>query len=589
MQGESGGTGPRLLRVSDWQRFDPVAMGLAAFAAAALASVAYVLVVGREQTLILDEWSYLTNSTGWSLEDLLRPHNDHLIVLPILLLKLMYEVFGISSHLPYQLLAVLLNVLNAGLLYLFARRRVGPLLALAPAVLILFYGAGWDAFVTGYQIPNLIGMAAGLGALLAVERGDRRGDLLTAALLAASLASFTVSVAFAAGILVALLLRGRREAIRSSWIVLAPGILYAGWFLWARKFSETDVTAYNVGSVFSGMMDQLSAVLAGITGLFTTPGSTELATMISVRSDWGPALVAAMVIVAALAFRRRPPNPWLWVVLTILVIYFAMVALNLTEGRGPAHARYVYLGSILTLLVLAEIARGVVATRWWALALAAALALSLLANGATLAAGGRLARLESATNGATLGALEIARGRVPDDFFVEPPEEELMSNPDMFFDAATYFDISGSYGSPALSEAEIEGSTEQARGAADLLLARALPITSESGFRPSPSGGPVELLEPPSEGRAVRRGSCLLVRPQGGLPSRVVVSVPAGGLSYRAQSGVTPTLRLRRFAEAFVVGPSLVSGPARLTVPGDRSSRPWEAEVETATRLEICP
>ena len=156
-------------------RADPRLLGMVAFAAAALASVAYVLWLGRGQTLILDEWSYLMHAREWSPRTLLEPHNGHLIVFPILVLKLMYGVFGISSHLPYQLLAVLLNVLIAALLYVFARRSVGPLVALLPAVLMLFYGAGWDAFVTGYQLPNLFSIAAGLMALLFVRRRGPAG------------------------------------------------------------------------------------------------------------------------------------------------------------------------------------------------------------------------------------------------------------------------------------------------------------------------------------------------------------------------------------------------------------------------------
>lgn len=570
---------------------DPGTLGLLVFAGAAVASFGFVLWIGRDQTLILDEWSYLTETRRWSAEVLLMPHNGHLVLLPILVLKLMYSAFGISSHLPYQLLALLLNVSIAGLVYVFARRRVGPLLALAPGVLILFYGAGWDAFTTAYQLPNLFGMAAGLGALLAIERGDLRGDALTSVLLALSLASFTVGVAFAAGILVALWLRGQGPTMRRAWVVLAPGLLYAAWFVWARKFDQTEVTAYNVGSVFSGMMDQLSSVLSGISGLFTTPGATELTTMISVRSDWGPALVVALVIASVLALRRRSPGPWLWVVLTILVVYLTMVALNLGPGRAPAQGRYVYLGSILTLLVLAEIARGVVVNRGWALALAAALSLSLLANGAALGAGGRLVRLEAATNRAELGALEIARGRVSGDFFVEPTDQPVMSNPDMLFDARTYFDFSRSYGSPAYSEAEIESATEQARGAADLLLARALPVSTALGSRRASGGGRVDLIEAPAVGRAEHRGRCLLVVPvpDSGRPTRVVVSVPAGGIAYRVAPGARPELRLRRFAEGFDVTPALAPGPARVTVPTDRSRRPWQAEIETAAKLKLCP
>jgi hypothetical protein len=587
----AGGRGGTRMRVKAWTvvQGDSRALGLAAFSSAALASVVYVLWVGRGQTLILDEWSYLTSSMGWSATAFLTPHNGHLVLLPILLLKLMYPTFGLAPHAPYQALAVLLNVLIATLVYVFARRRLGPLMALVPGVLILFYGAGWDAFVTAYQLPNLLGMATGIAAVIGMERRDLRGDILACLFLSLSLASFSVGIAFAAGIAVALLLRGRDDAIRRAWVVMVPAIPYAGWFVWASKFHQADVTAYNVGALFSGMADQLAAALAGITGLFTTPGATELSTMISVRSSWGMPLVVAVAIGSALMLTRQRPTASLGMVLTILVVYLVMISLTLGGGRVPDAGRYVYLGSVLTLLVLAEIASGVVVGRTWGVAVATLCFFSLLANGAVLGAGGRLVRLEAATNRAELGALEIARDRVAGDLMVEPTDQQpAMSNPDMLFDASTYFEFAKSFGTPAYSEAEIEGSPEQARGAADLLFARALPISVRPGFRPTSSGA-VGVGEAGGFAAVQRRGRCVTVTPRRGFEGRMVVGVPRGGMTYKVHGRQRPSVRLRRFAQAFDVAPALPTGSAQLLVPTDRSMHRWEAAVATATELELCP
>jgi hypothetical protein len=556
------------------------------FAVAALASIAYVLWIGRGQTLILDEWSYLMHAREWSPSALLEPHNGHLIVFPTLVLKLMYATFGISSHLPYQLLAVLLNVLIAALLYVFARRSVGPLPALLPAVLILFYGAGWDAFVTGYQLPNLFSIAAGLLALLLVRRGDLRGDILACLALLVSLASVSVGIAFAAGIAVALLLRGRSAAIRRAWVLLVPAIPYAAWFIWASRFHQSEVTAHDVGSLLSGMFDQLAAVFSGITGLAAAPGTASLSAPIGDRPDWGPTLVALALVGVALALRHRRPSRSFWVALTVLLVYLATVALALGENRAPNVSRYVYMGSVLTLLVLVEAVSGMRPSRAWAIGLATALFFSLLANGALIGAGGRVVRLESATNRAQLGALEIARDDVSDDLVVESAEQTTLSNPDMLFDAGTYFDVVKAFGSPAYTEGGIEGAPEQAREAADQLLARALPISVRPGFHHVRST-PIAVVE----GSGYRRlsGGCLEIVPGAASPARVVVDVPSGGLSYRVAAAERPELKLRRFGEGFAVVPDLPSGPARAEIPTDRSSRPWEAELVTTSRLELCP
>jgi hypothetical protein len=566
-------------------RADPRLLGEAVFAAAALASVAYVLWLGRGQTLILDEWSYMLQGREWSLTTLLEPHNGHLIFFGSLVLKAMYGAFGISSHLPYQLLAVLLNVLIAALLYVFARRSVGPLFALFPSVLILFYGAGWDAFVTGYQIPNLISMAAGLSALLLVRREDLRGDATTCLALGLSLASFSVGIAFTAGIAVALLLRGRSAAIQRAWVVLVPALLYGAWYIWATRYPGAEVTAHNVGSLLSGMFDQLAAVFSGLTGLAAAPGYSSLAAPAGARPDWGPTLVALALIGVGLVFRQRRPSPWFFVALTVLVVYLLTVSLALGEYRVPNASRYVYLGSILVLLVLIEVVSGTRPGWAWAIGLTAALFFSLLANGALMGAGGRLIRLEAATNRAQLGALEVARDEVSDDVVVESAEQTTLSNPDMLFDAGTYFDVAKSFGSPAYSEGEIEGAPEQAREAADQLLARALPVSVRPGFHPA-RGAPIAVIEGGDYRR--RPGGCVRIVPGEGSATRVVVEM-TGGLSYSLAGAEQPELRLRRFADGFAVVPDLPPGPARVAIPADRSEHPWEAELVTTSSLELCP
>jgi len=566
-------------------RVDPRLLGKVAFSAAALASAAYVLWLGRGQTLILDEWSYLVDGRSWSPAKLLEPHNGHLILFPTLVLKLMYETVGIASHLPYQLLAVLLNTLIVALIYVFARRSVGPLAALVPAILVLFCGAGWDAFVTGYQLPNLFGMAAGLLAVLFVRREDLRGDVLTCLALSLALASFSVGVAFAAGIAVALLLRGRDAALRRAWVVLAPGLLYAAWFIWATRFGGAEVTAHNMGALLSGMLDQLAAVLSGLTGLAATPGSADL-TAAAARPSWGPTLVALAIAGVALALRGRRPSSSFLVALTVLLVYLATIALALGGSRVPDASRYVYLGSVLTLLVLVEAVNGMRPSKGWAIGLTTALAFSLLANGMIMGEGGKVVRLESATNRAQLAALEIARDEVSDDFIVESAAETTLSNPDMLFDAGTYFDVAESFGSPAYGEGELEGAPEQAREAADLLLARTLPISVRPGFRPV-RGRPIAVVEGDDYQR--HPGGCLGIAPNTGSDARVVVEVPGNGLGYSVAGTERPELKLRRFGEGFAVVPELPPGPARMAIPSDRSHRPWEAELTTTSRLVLCP
>jgi hypothetical protein len=294
--------------------------------------------------------------------------------------------------------------------------------------------------------------------------------------------------------------------------------------------------------------------------------------------------VLALVGVA-LALRRRRPSRSFWVALTTLVVYLATVALALGENRPPDASRYVYMGTVLTLLVLIESVDGMRPNRVWAIGLTTALFFSLLANGALMGVGSRVVRLESATNRAQLEALEIDRGKVSDDLVVEAGGLTTLSNPDMLFDAGTYFDFVDSFGSPAYTEAGLEGAPEQAREAADQLLARALPVSVRPGFRPG-GGGPITV----TEGEAQRRpDGCVRIVSDEGSGARLVVEVPSGGLSYRVAATERPELKLRRFGEGFAVAPDLPAGSAQVAIPTDRSERPWQAELIAKSKLDLCP
>ena len=73
----------------------------------------------------------------------------------------------------------------------------------------------WQNILWPFQVGWLLSLAAGLGALLALDRGDRRGEAAACALVALSLASSGIGVAIAAGVLVDVLWRRPRAA----WIV----------------------------------------------------------------------------------------------------------------------------------------------------------------------------------------------------------------------------------------------------------------------------------------------------------------------------------------------------------------------------------
>jgi hypothetical protein len=563
-----------------------VAYAVLAFAFAIAAIL--ILVWGKGQTFINDEWNYLVVFRGWNLETLVHPQNGHLVAFPLILYKALFGTVGASSHIPYQAATVVLHLLVATLFFLLVRRRVSLAVAVPLTILIAFFGAGWDTVMGAYELPNLLGMAAGLGMLLALERRTRRGDLLACALLTISLGSFSVGIAFALGALLAMSLGGRAEW-RRAWIVLLPGLLYVAWFIWARKFDQTQVTLASISSIFNGMADQMAAICASITGLFRVPGSIGLPTVLELRSEWGYPLALVLVALVALHIRRAPRSIHFWMLIGTLVFYLALVAVGLDPARTPEASRYVYMGSILTLLVIVELARDVKWSTVIGLVAVVVFGMSLMANAANLRAGGRLFQAEGETNRAALAALELDRSHVNAGLPVEAVETTVHSHPDMLFPIWAYFELADDDGSPAYSLDELLGTGEQAREAADQELVNALEIEAAPAAHPAPDRGGSPLV-PVSEndGRARTLGSCLVLIPDLGRTASFRLELPPGGFSYRVAPGTPVMVKLGRFGDQPVTELTPVTGSAEVAIPADSVSVPWQAEVRSEARLLAC-
>lgn len=547
-----------------------------------------ILAWGSGQTFINDEWNYLVVYRGFALETLFAPQNGHLIILPRLIYKAMFATVGTSSHLPYQAVSVVFHLIVAAIFFQLVRTRVQLVVAVALTVLVALFGVCWDTLMGGYELPNLTGMAAGLGMLLALRHRTRGGDIAACLLLAASLASFSVGIAFGLGALVSIWLGGRSQW-RRVWVVLVPGVLYVAWFIWARKFGQTEVTAESISAIFSGAADQMAAISAAITGLFRVPGSIGLPVVLEIRPDWGYPLALIFVGLIALHVRRAPRSIYFWTVVATLVIYLALVAAGLSPARTPNSGRYVYLGGILALLLVAELAREI---RWsTALGVVAFIVfgLSLMANVADFRAGGQLFRAEGETNRATLAALELSRGHI-DRFRVVEDEKTAHSHADMLFPAWAYYEAAEKFGSPAYSLAELEATGEQAREAADEQLFRdyeiaALPTASPKLDR----HGPAPKLLVAAGGRAVAAQSCLALIPDLGQAGSFQIQLPPGGFDYRTAPAGEVELKVARFGELFVTPLAPVTGSAEVPIPTDASDVPWRAELDTAAKTIVCP
>ena len=143
-----------------------------------VAGLALLLVARARDDVLLRRVGLGAAAPRLGLDALLAPHNEHLSLVPVLVFKALFSTVGIDAYVPYRVAGLVVHALVVVLLFVYARRRVGDLLALAAAAMILFlgHGAGTDV-LWPFQIGFLGSLAAGIGALLALDRERRRGDV----------------------------------------------------------------------------------------------------------------------------------------------------------------------------------------------------------------------------------------------------------------------------------------------------------------------------------------------------------------------------------------------------------------------------
>src|SRR3954447_7983470 len=160
-----------------------------ALAGLLLLTAAVVLYLGRATTFYFDEWNFVLERRAWNLDALLKPHNEHLSLVPVLIYKALFSTLGIDAYAPYRAAGVVVHLIVLVLLFVYARRRVGDVLALGVTVVLAVFGPAWPDVMWPFQMGFLGSLAAALGALLCLDRGDRRGEIGASVLLALALAA----------------------------------------------------------------------------------------------------------------------------------------------------------------------------------------------------------------------------------------------------------------------------------------------------------------------------------------------------------------------------------------------------------------
>jgi hypothetical protein len=534
--------------------------------AAMALSAALIIGFTWHATFFGDTWELLLARRDPTLDTLLKPHNEHLILFPVLISEALQRIFGIGNDHAEVLVLVAMLCATAGLLYAFVERRVGSWPALFAASLVLFLGPAFEVLLWPFEITFVGPMMFGLAAILLLEGETRRGDLLACVCLSLGLGFSALGVPFIAAGLVAVFLGPRERWVSRAYVWVVPAILFAVWWLGWGHEAESHITIHNILAAPPFVADSISTAVGSLSGLGMDPG-------LVVDPTWGRIFLVVLIALVALWWlRKRPPiSRALWPIVAVAVANWALAAFNVDAGRGPTASRYQYASAIFILAIVACLFVGVRPTRNWVIAGAVATALAIAPNIVVLHEASDYYKREAAIARGDTAALEIASRTVEPGFQLNPEYSGSPVLVNVF--AGEFLEAVAERGSsPAYSVAELESAPPEARRQADIILQRALPITTATT---------------PDDYAAGASENCV----KAGAGDTEEVPIDPGKTRIEVAPGGEATLDMRRFAvdEYPVALPSVPGGSTTvLTVPRDKAKNPWYLHVGAGQPVRVC-
>jgi hypothetical protein len=514
-----------------------------------------VLYFGR----VADKQGQLVHYAPFSPEYLFAPFNGHLPFGGRFVYELVFATIG-AKYTAFVLVNIASLFACVALTFELIRRRVGNVAALAPCIVLLFLGFAREQLLWPLDFNTAASLAAGLGAVLMLERENRRGDILACLLLTLSIAMIELGLSFALGIAIWLVVSRRRDALRRAWIVALPLVLYAAWYVWARKFDQSETHAGNIHLIPETFMHGAAAAFGALTGTNPIQAGTYVGSV-----TWfgrAVAVAAAVALAARLWGRSLPRTIWVW--LFVLGSYWALLAIAARPAEGT---RYTLVAAILIVLIAADMVRRRVSDGV-AIALLVLAAVALPANIAQLTEGRADDTLhhDPPVSQTEFAMLELARRQVDPDYVVtgDPRVAEVDGGLFIGIPAGAYLDAAEHNGPFAYSLDEVRRQDEGLRLIADASLVGALGVA-------------VEAAQPPAQGAKCRS---IAVAP--GTES-ATFSVAAGKLLLRPTSGNQTSLWLARFADSprSVGIDYLPEGRwSELNIPADEAPERWRVTVD---------
>jgi hypothetical protein len=420
-----------------------------------------------------------------------------------------------------------------------------------------------------------------VAALVMLDRNDRAGDIAACALLVAAIGFSSLGVPFALGAAADVLARFRDRGFARLYVAAIPLAVYAAWYVTYGHDTAPGghpATLEDPLGVPRFTAEGVAASLSSTLGLRTVAGGIHP----NAPTLFLLALAALIAICAGVALLerrdrgtirrqlRRSATAGIWPALTATVAFWVLTGLNSSGMRQPLESRYMYFGAILLLLLAADLLVDMRFGRRALIAAGASTAVIVALNLVPLFEGGEYLEEQTVYARADLGAIEIARNSIAPTFFFDPSIAGTISLINV--KPAPYQALVEEDGSPAYSPAELANAPEFGRRQADVVLAQALPLTTETV--PGPVRGPA--------GRGCRRVS--------GGPGAPELTLKPGTTRVELLPGKPGGLFLRRFSHAYPVAVRSVPAPSTtiVNVPGDVVSRPWRLRVRAEQGALIC-
>jgi hypothetical protein len=531
-----------------------------------------LMVLSRHLGFFQDEYFWILHRRGWNADAFLEAHNGHISIVPVTIYKLLFVTVGLGHTWPYRLILVALHLLCVGLVYVLARRHAGRWIALIPAFLLLGLGAGGEDLLWAFQIGFLGSLAAGLGALLCLERHGRHSDLAAGVLVGLSVSSSSVGLAVAAAVLAELV------ALRAPWrrlrIVLVPLALYGLWYL---RYGTGEALLSNVPKIPAVDLETGSYGFAGFAGLPEAYGQILLA--------------GAIAYLVTRVWRGRPLPARTLAGIAGALAFWTLITLTRAQYDQPGASRYVYPSAVFILIGAIGVLRWRrFSARAWAV-FALIVAAAGLSNVQPLIGYARDRTQVDTEVRDELGAAQMVGSAGAPSFLPDPHHLPFLA-------LGEYLAAVRALGSPAFTPQQIMSEPEDDRELADNVImgAESIPLVQPSA-QALHAATPIAIrhdsgLTVAHTAIAGTPAGCTQLTP-GAAAGFATVLVPPGHSLYMSLAGAGQvSIYLHRLAAHPPAQPAHVlptaGAPALLQFPRDASTLPWRIRLVPTTPTALC-